>query len=283
MRAAFVLALALLVACDNASEDAHDGPPRSSSEFRVITLAPHLAELAFAVGAGESVVGVSAYTDYPPAAAALPVVSDGFSADAEAIIAARPTLVLAWAGGGQARMRELVESLGVPVEAVPGARLADIGPALRRVGALTGHADAGTAAADRFESRIEALVPAPGAPTVFYQIGTQTLYTVSDAHFIGDLIRRCGGRNVFAELAQAAPAVSVEAVLAADPAVILVGERELDDARAFWARWPGLAAVRANAVVGVPADLVARPGPRLAAGGEALCAALAAVRPADPD
>lgn len=249
----------------------------SADSPRIVTLAPHLAELVAAAGAAELLVGVSAYTDYPADLEALPVVSDGFRVNAEALVAVRPTLVLAWGGGGQADSVALVRQLGVPVESIVTRSLADIGPALRRIGALAGTAEAAERAAASFEDGIAALGYSGERLRVFYQIGEQPLYTINGGHFISELMARCGGDNVFASMDGLAPVVSVEAVVGADPDVILSAS-DPGVTSSIWRRWPELAAVRSDNLLAVPGDLVARPGPRLAAGGRAICAALRQAR-----
>jgi iron complex transport system substrate-binding protein len=269
----FVACAALLLgACRPSS------PPEAPAEApRIVTLAPHLAELVAAAGGAELLVGVSAYTDYPPDLEDLPVVSDGFRVNAEALVVVRPTLVLAWGGGGQADNLALVGQLGVPVELIVTRSIADIGPALRRIGMLAGTADTAERAAASFEAGIAALGYSGERLRVFYQIGEQPLYTINGGHFISELMARCGGDNVFASMEGLAPVVSVEAVVGADPDVILSASDSPATA-SMWHRWPELAAVRSGNLLAVPGDLVARPGPRLAAGGRAICAALQQAR-----
>lgn len=270
-----LFAALLLAACGGDRAPVRPSPDEAS--LRLVTLAPHLAEIAVAAGAGSRLVGVSAFSDFPPSVAALPVVSDGFQVDAEALLAVRPTLVLGWGGGGQARSVALVEQLGVPFEMVATRSLADIAPAIRRVGELARTEVAADRAARSFERGIEALRFDGPRLRVFYQIGERPLYTVNGEHVISELIARCGGDNVFASLETLAPAVSVEAVVRADPDVILTATDAAAAAR-LWSRWPELAAVANESVLPVPGDLVNRPGPRLVQGGQAICDALALAR-----
>ncbi|MEL6214750.1 MAG: cobalamin-binding protein [Pseudomonadota bacterium] len=263
---------AVMVACGG---DEADSPERAApADIRIVTLAPHLAEIVFAAGAGESLVGVSAYSDYPEAVEALPIVSDGFQLNAEALLAVGPTVILAWGGGGQSRMRELAASLEIPLVEIAGRRLQDIALAIRQVGEIAGTSSVAETAAQQFERSLENLEGAAEPLTVFYQIGQQPLYTVGGQHFIADLIALCGGVNAFADLSEAAPSIAVEAVVAADPDVILTTEGGVDGAIVLWSKWPSLTAVSEGQILGVPGDLVNRPGPRLAQGAAAVCEAL---------
>ena len=120
--------------------------------------------------------------------------------------------------------------------------------------------------------------------TVFYQVSDAPLFTLGGHHLVSEAITRCGGRNVFETLTMPAPQVSTEAVLAADPQVILAGTDNavrpawLD----AWTRWPALAAVRRHALYAVDANLLHRPGPRFADGVAQLCEALAKARRTQP-
>ncbi|MEO0575155.1 MAG: helical backbone metal receptor [Pseudomonadota bacterium] len=275
-RALLIALLAMTSACGRPDARSVAAPPGDAP--RVVTLAPHLAELVASAGALDVLVGVSAYSDYPHAVTAIPVVSDGFRIDAEALLNVRPTLVLAWGGGGQASSRALLEALGVPVLEVPGRTLADIPQALRMIGAALDVADAAETAAQRFEADIDALGFSGEVLDVFYEINSQPLYTVGGGHFISELIELCGGANIFAELTTAAPAVSLEAVVLRDPQVILTTSNADAPEQTIWQRWPQLRAVQGNNVLSIPGDLVARPSVRLAKGGVAVCDALADAR-----
>ena len=137
--------------------------------------------------------------------------------------------------------------------------------------------------AQRLRARIDALREryAGRAPLrVFYQIWERPLMTVNGRHFISDSIRLCGGENVFAAIEPIAPTVSIEAVIAADPQVIIVSASAGDNeaALAAWRRWGPVAAVRTDSLFTIPPDLIARPTARIVEGVERLCAALESAR-----
>jgi iron complex transport system substrate-binding protein len=244
---------------------------------RIVSLAPSLTEIAYAAGAGPALVGTVEYSDYPAAARALPRVGDGWSVDAERVLALRPDVVLAWSSGTPQATIERLEAVGLRVVSVPTYRLADVPAALRQLGALAGTPQQAEAAAMGFEAGIRRLrerYAGARSVTVFIQIDDQPLYTVGGRHVISEVVELCGGRNVFADLPQVAPPVDLESVLARDPQVILSTDDTVADPAAAWRRWPQLAAVRAGAVYSLPADLVARATPRLADGVARTCAAL---------
>ncbi len=266
---ALLVAAALL-----AGSEAPASPP---SRPRIVTLAPHLTELAFAAGAGELLVGAVEYSDYPQAARRLPRVGDAWRVDMERLLALRPDLVLTWASGTPDDVVARLRSLGLAERGIATFRLADVPAALRTIGALAGTQDTAEAAARAFEQEIAVLTGEFAAARrirVFIQLDDQPVYTVNGRHIISEVVELCGGRNVFAELPQLAPPVSMEAVIAADPEAIVSTDDTIADPMAMWRRWEGMRAVRAGAVYSLPADTMARATPRLTAGTRATCAAL---------
>lgn len=247
---------------------------------RVVTLAPHLSEMLFAVGAGEAAVGAVAYSDYPPPARELPRVGSARGVDVEAVVALEPDLVLAWASAPQGGAARRLMALGIPVFRSEPGTLEEVARTIERIGRLVGHTDTANAQARRLRSEMAALRSQYGGldeaarPRVFYEVWHEPLMTVGGEHFISEIITLCGGRNIFGELKAPAPRVDMEALLARDPQVILSGTSAAEEAAALhsrWARWPELAAVRAGRVHALSADLLGRPGPRLVEGARQVC------------
>jgi len=244
---------------------------------RIVSLAPHLTEIAYAAGAGPALVGTVEYSDYPAAARALPRVGDGWRVDFERVLVLQPDAVLAWPSGTPRATIERLQGLGLRVVEVPTFRLVDVPAALRLVGDLAGTRAAAESAAASFEADVVRLRNQyAGAPTVtvFVQIDDEPLFTVNGRHVISEVVELCGGRNVFAGLPQIAPQIDTEAVLARDPEVILTTDDTIADPRAQWQRWPQLAAVRRDTIYGLPSDTVARASPRLVEGVQGVCNAL---------
>lgn len=246
---------------------------------RIVSLAPHATELLFAAGAGGQVIAAVEYSDHPPAAARLPRVGSGHSLDLEAIVAARPDLVVAWESGNPPRQVERLRSLGFEVFSLEVRTLSDIPAALERLGMLAGTTAQANEAARGLRARLAALEQRYRARPelrVFYQLLDESLMTVNGEHLISDVLRRCGAANVFAGMPLLVARVEVEAVLAARPQVIVVGgEEKLWQAwRERWQQRKALPAVAAGALYFVPADLMHRPGPRVFDAAELVCAQL---------
>ncbi|HEX2138856.1 MAG TPA: cobalamin-binding protein [Woeseiaceae bacterium] len=274
-------AAAFAAGCQDRSGEAPPSTHDGRAALRIVTLAPHLAELVFTVGAGESLVGVSSYTDYPPEAADLPVIGDSFSLDQERLELLQPDLLLAWASGTPAHVVDELRSRGFRVETIRTRGLDDVAAAMERIGELTGHGrQAQTAAAEfrqgllRLEARHRDALPI----TVFYQVSQRPLYTVNGEHYVSELIETCGGRNVFADLGDLAPMISVEAVLARNPEVMLASSDNPQDVFAVWQRWPELSVNRYDTFFFLPANEIGRATPRLVRAGETLCRTLQRAR-----
>mgnify|MGYP000851864815 CR=1 FL=1 len=254
---------------------------------RIVSLAPHLTETLFAAGAGEHVVGTVDYSDYPPAASRISRVGGYSQIDLERVAALRPDLIIAWESGNAAAHLDRLRSLGIPIYVSQPNQIADVASEIERLGVLAGSQPVARRAADDFRRRLAALQAryrlSPGSrppvPT-FYQIWKQPLLTVGRRQIISDVIRLCAGENVFARLESMAPTVTVEAVIAANPEVIVasgMGEARpewLDD----WRRWTSISAVARGNLFFVPPDLIQRHTPRLLDGAELLCQQLETAR-----
>lgn len=271
LRSSLAIACAGLLACSPATA----APAAVYS--RVVSLAPNLTELVFAAGAGATLVGASAHSDYPPAARELPVVGDAFTVDREQLALLAPDVLLVWQSGTPAHVVDELRRVGFTVEVIRTRSLDDIATALRRVGAMTGHSDEADAAAEHYIAGIEALRRQyADEPTirVFYQVSQRPLFTVNGMHFVSELIGLCGGRNVFTDLGELAPTVAVEAVIERDPEIMLASDEAGDEAFAEWRRWPTIAANRYRNHFLVSADQIGRATPRVVAAGAEVCKAL---------
>lgn len=280
MRLIPLAALWLLSAC-GAPEAPATAAAVPAQELRIVTLAPHLAELSFAAGAGAQLVGVSSYSDFPEDVRKLPVIGDAFRIDHEQLALLRADLLLAWASGTPAHIVDALRGRGYRVELIQTESLADIAAALRRIGELTGRVDSAALAATAFEQNLVSLAQNwRDAPSirVFYQVSLRPLYTVNGRHYISELITLCGGRNVFAELNELAPMISEEAVLDRDPEVMLSADTGNESTAVAWGFWSNIAANRYANHFTVPADAVARPTPRVLIAGTAICDALQLAR-----
>jgi len=256
---------------DDGRSIALDAPAR-----RIVSLSPHLTEMLYAVGAGDQMVAVSDYSDFPPAARRLPRVGSALQVHLERLLVLKPDLVAAWGSGTPGSTIERLRSLGIAVFVSEPRRLEDVASNMQRLGRLTGHAPSAAQAAQHFMNGIAALrrrYGGLGTVSVFFEIEQRPLMTLGGAHIFNDLLHSCGGRNVFADAAALAPAVGMEAVIARDPEVVLVSGSlsNENDVLASWRARKALSAARTGQVYTVPADLVVRHGPRLLEGAQIVC------------
>lgn len=253
---------------------------------RIIALSPGATELVFAAGAGEKLVGVVSFSDYPPAAKKLPRVGSYKRLDLEAVLALKPDLIIAWRSGNPMEQVERLQAMGVPVYHSEPRRFEDISTTLERLAVLAGTEAVGQGAADSLRSGMDSLRQryAEAAPvTVFYQVWEEPLMTVNNEHLISEAIRICGGVNVFGELGSLAPKVSREAVLAKDPEVIIAGGMGEDDPSWLepWKQFSSLRAVQYDNLFFVAPSTLQRPTPQMLAGTRTLCSHLDTVRARD--
>lgn len=256
----------------------------ASPARRIVSLAPHATELLFAAGAGDRVVATVRYGDYPAAARALPQVGDANLLDLERIAALKPDLIVVWMHGSAAHQIERLKALKLPIFHSEPRSLAQIGDSLQRLGVLAGVAPQAEAAAQAYAAELAGLRQRySGRPPlrVFYQVWHQPLLTVNDQHLISDMIRLCGGVNVFGRQPALVPSVSQEAVLAARPQVLATSTPDglTDDSLQMWRGFQATSGLLRQAVV-VPADLISRATPRALGGTRLLCEGLERVRAA---
>ena len=243
---------------------------------RIVSLAPHITELLFAAGAGGRVVGAEAYSDYPEAAKKLPRVGSYGNLDMEAIAALQPDLVIAWASANREAHLDKLAALGIPVFLNEPHTLDDVARSLETFGRLAGSEQAAHAAAEAFRARRAKLARRySGRPPlrVFSQIWDSPLMTINGEHLISDVIRLCGGENVFGALPQLAPVIGVESVLAANPEAIVASGMGIarPDWLDRWKRWPALTASKAGNLYFIAPELIQRHTPRILDGAQQLC------------
>lgn len=251
---------------------------------RIVSLAPSLTELLFVAGAGNRIVGVSEYSDYPPQAQGIPIVGRYDLLDMEAIVAYGPDLIVAWRSGNpEAGVQRLID-LGFNVYIAEPRTLLSIADHIEKFATLAGTQGTGQAASKYFREQLQSLrsrYQDSAKVSVFYQVWNEPLISVGGNELINDIITLCGGSNIFSDLGLA-PKISVESVLERDPALIIASGMDiarpewLDD----WRRWPQLQAVANDALFFIPPDLVQRHSLRVLSGALQMCSQIDGVRKA---
>jgi iron complex transport system substrate-binding protein len=248
------------------------------SPTRIVSIAPSNTEMLFALGLDERIVGVDSYSTYPPEAEQKPQVGSYLEPDLERVVAAEPDLILATEAHLGTVLPEL-DALGLPTVVIEPTDLDEVFSGMLLVGTIADTSPQAKQVVCELQARVDAVTAAvAGAPRprVFFELSPD-LYTAGPGSFVDDLISRAGGDNVAAGAAELWPQLSAEAVVSADPQVILLADHEAGvTAEQVAARpgWQNVSAVQQGRIVSLDSDLVARPGPRVVDGLEAIAAAL---------
>ena len=234
---------------------------------RIITLAPNLAELVFAAGAGGSLKAVVEYSNFPEQVAQIPRVGDAFRIDLERIIELSPDLVIAWKSGNPQTALQKLQQLGFSVWQIEITRPEEIADIVENISDAAGTQEIGQAVARQLRNKLADLKKqnADKIPvSFFYQIAPRPLYTVNSQHIISRSLAICGGNNVFSDLSALAPQISRESVIIANPQA-MIAPKTSDDPPALlvWQDWPQLQAVQNNTMLYLPADEISQATPRL--------------------
>lgn len=237
---------------------------------RVVSLAPANTEIVFAIGAGDKLVGVTTFCDYPEEAKAKPKIGDFANPNVEKIVGMQPDLVLA-AGGIQASLREKFEGLGIPVYIVDPLTMDETTATITELGQLMDVEDEAASVVadmDAAVTEVQDKVAGLDKPTVFFEVYPKPMMTAGTGTLIDELITLAGGENIGAEAGEGYPNFSTEVLLQKDPAVYIAPKGNQMDPGEISER-PGfdqLSAVADGRVFVVEDNLVVRPGPRTAQG-----------------
>jgi iron complex transport system substrate-binding protein len=255
--------------------------PKGAPPARIVSLTPALTEILFAVGAGDRVVGVTDFCDFPPEAKTRTKIGGYVNPSVEAVVALKPDLVVVSPGPGNRDAAMAMGRAGLRVEVVQAETLDDSLKAVESVATLVGTADTGRALVARIRERLDAVrhrvAAARRVPTLFC-VQTEPIYAAGRDTLPSELLEIAGGKNVVTEPRY--PRLSLESVIAAKPEVILQARMDVpahgatSPEQAFWARWPQIPAVAAKRVVLLDNGVALRPGPRVADAAEELAGVL---------
>jgi len=246
------------------------GPLRTTAATpakRVVSLAPNLTEIVFAVGAGDRLVGVSDFSDFPPEAKSIPRVG-GFDASAEKIASLSPDLVLANGDAGAAKgAAAALQAAGVPVLAVPAGSLDQVLIAIRTIGERLGKAEAAGRVAAALDTRRAAVrrSSAPRKPAAILLVWPEPPQAAGGGTFLDDVLTEAGARNLLADR-PGWPVLSAEWLATAPIEVTIVPEsaanRPVYD-RAFATGQLSRGSIARSRVLRVDESVLTRPGPRV--------------------
>jgi iron complex transport system substrate-binding protein len=247
---------------------------------RVVSFAPSLTEIVFALESGKVLVGRTARCNRPRAALAVKVIGAYLNPDPERVMALNPDLVLTTTDGARRELVERFQKLGIPVFVGDSRNMDDVFKLIRRLGKLLSR----EAEAERLIRPLKARrrwiaerLAHAKRPTVLMAVGTRPLVVAGGNSFLGALIREAAGTNIAEENALAYFKFSIEELIKKDPDVILVLNKDCGSKRDCveeWSRFPGLKASKTKRIYPLEADLMARPSPSIVSALEALAKVL---------
>ncbi|EKG85218.1 periplasmic binding family protein [Vibrio paracholerae HE-16] len=241
---------------------------------RIISLAPHATEIAYAAGLGDKLVAVSEYSDYPPQALELERVANHQTINIEKILTLKPDLIIAWPAGNPPRELAKLRQLGFTIYDSQTKTLDEIADNIEALSHYSANPEVGQKAAHDFRQRLQDLRTqyASNQPIrYFYQLSEKPIITLAQGHWPSEVFSLCGGVNIFADSEVPYPQVSIEQVLVKQPQVIFTSEHAIANGH-MWRAWQAeLSAVQNNQVWALNADWLNRPTPRTLDAVEQVC------------
>ena len=247
------------------------------SPKRIVSLAPNITEIIYAIGQGHLLVGATQFSNYPEQAKALPRVGSYVHLDIEKIVALKPDLCIATKDGNPIEVIQVLEALDVPIYAVDPRNLSTVMATLEEIGGLLNAQDAAQSVVADMKGRISRVVNEVGKsrsrPRVFYQIGISPIVSAGTETCIHELIEMAGGDNI-AKGPASYPRFSYEQVLGLSPDIIIITSMArgavFEKVKKQWMQWEEIPAIKHNRISLANSDLLDRPTPRLVEGLELL-------------
>jgi iron complex transport system substrate-binding protein len=285
----FRTAIALLVVAATACERQENSPLEGKDDFgdpivvrsipkRIVSLNPATTDLLFALGAGDRLVGRTHWDLYPPEAVNVPDLGSGIRPNVEVVLGARPDLVLLYASNDNRAAASDLRAAGVNTLSLKIDSIAEFHRAALLIGRLLGDSARGAAVSDSVRKTLQRVRDATARlnrPTVFWHIWDAPLITVAGGSYMNELIEIAGARNIYGEMTEASPMVSIEDVLRRNPDYIITGPEGAEKIKVD-PRWAEAPAVKAGRLIIADTTLVGRPSVRL---GEAAVSLAKAIHP----
>ncbi len=241
------------------------GPPK-----RIISLAPNITEILFALGMDEAIVGVTLNCNYPEKAKEKVPVGSYIHLDFERILSLKPDLVIATGAGNTRDMVNRLERLGIPTYVIFPKKFDDVLQSILHLGQVVHREEKASSIIQEMKERKQKVIEKTKSlprPRVFLQIGESPMVTVGKGSFADDLIRLAGGENIAGEERQMYPRFGREEVLRRSPEVIIIStmnpKGDYDRIISEWNRWKTIPAVKQGRIHLIHSDLIDRPSPRM--------------------
>jgi iron complex transport system substrate-binding protein len=237
---------------------------------RIVSLAPGVTEILFALNLDDRIVGVTSFCDWPEKARQKEIIGGFTNPSVEKIVSLKPDLIIATADGNRPETVRQLEKIGLKVYTTNPSDTAGILRSVLHIGEITGRGDAAREQNAKLQTRLDAVadrIKNRKKPRVFFQIGMEPVITVGKQTLISDVILRAGGVNVAGEDTARYPRYSAEGVMAAAPDILLFApmatDREFKKVKKYWEQYPGIPAVKNKQIYPMNTDLIGRASPRI--------------------
>jgi len=249
---------------------------------RIISLAPHITEILFYLEQGDKLIGRDQSSNFPEQAKSVLNFGSATQINLEALLKLKPDVVIAWYSGNTDPQIARLKELGIPVFYSEPRHLEDIKSTFLKFGELTGATKIAQEKALDFEKQINHFkknnITSDKKPVkVFYQVWQEPLMTLNGDHIVSEVIALCGGYNIFSEQKIIAPQISIEAVIQANPELIIIGENNKNTIK-LWGNWQSINAVKNKQFLAVNSDHLVRAGPRILLAAEKICQKIRDIR-----
>ena len=240
---------------------------------RIVSLAPNITEILYALKLGDRVVGVTRFSDYPEEAKEKPKLGSYINPNVEKIVALEPDLILATYGGNPEARALHLERLGLALYVTRPKTIEDVLVMINNIGMITGAEHRAAALVSRLRQRIKTVrdrvLNAP-RPLVFLEISARPLITVGAGSFHDQMIALAGGKNLAGDISARYPQYSLEEVVKRAPDLILISTMDrsgqFEQHKARWMQWDSIPAVANNRICFIDSDLIDRASPRIVEG-----------------
>ena len=270
--------------CPRQGRERNDAPLPDRSG-RIVSLAPNITEILFSIGLGDKIAGVTLDSDYPEGAAAKPKVGTFWQPDIEAVVAARPDLVITLGFEQQKNLAERLRRIGYNSLTVNIEKVSDLFDAIERIGAVTGRQLRANELISHVRTKLQQLASLVGTGAkvrVLWVVQREPLRVAGRDTFVNEMIELAGGENAIGPTVHKYPPIGSEQVIACNADVIIESamgseddiESQRDRALQHWSKFNYLPAVANRRIFVISGDTVSRLGPRLYEGTETIAMCL---------
>lgn len=244
--------------------------PLASEPKRIVSMAPNITEILFALGLKNQIVGVTNYCNYPAEAANIERIGGFINPSLEKIIFLKPDIILCTADGNRKETVRQLENIGLPVFVVNPVDIDKLFNAILRISEITGRKEEGIILVTQLrdqQQQISAMTKSLSKPRVFFQVGIEPIITVGGETFITKLIDAAGGINIYGHESSRYPRCSIEDIISKNPDIIIISSAgkmaDYRHAKKYWQQWSNLQAVQDNRIYRIDPDIINRPSPRI--------------------